>query len=897
MDARWACLALCLLLLPTLILVFLDRRAWPWDEAFYGTFSVSLFHVLVHSPLAWPSAMLHALGDRPPMIAWLGQLFVPLGYRVPLFQSALLLLTWIAQATSVVVLFLALRKMFQETPPALLASAIMATGPLFTALTTRFFVEPLQVLSIVWLFALTAYQRRMSRPVLFLQATAAVAFGLLVKTSTPLFAFPIGLFLIGASIRRGPAPAAPSWTSRGISCMSLAGAALMASGAFGWYAINHRAAVQHVIEASSGTLALYYGSQGSLLTKVSFWLTHFQRSYFCLPLSIAAILLAPRAIAVRLRHTGGWRRVDLLGLLSVVWIAVVLLLFSCNVNEDIRYLLGLAPYVAFALCWLAAHLESRILLIALGLGCLGQFIVVTAQDYGLMASQGRLSDYLQPYVRDERALRDSIFCAANTVESSPQHITIIGTQLADFNAEGVGFYHAVLLGGNGTKPSYPDYQGLSFLRTTGSEWRRVREGDYRYYVYRKHDPAQDADEFNRLSNPVFARVATSSEFHFRPDKSNDRVLVFERGHGGPRYTGLFKGFQGVTAEGSLPFGRMESPQIGDLVEGAPALAVAGWAVCPFGIAAIEIQLDGRRVADASTTRRPDVEKLFPGLPSTGYSASLSTDSLPTGVHEVAVLAHARDGGSRMLSRVPLVFGVSGFQGVNQEGRLPFGWLELPGIGESVEGGANLPLAGWAASASGIAAIEVQLDGRRVAGVTTRSRPDVEKAFPKSLATGYSASLATSSLPVGTHEIKVLVHARDGASRVLSRVPVVLKPSGLQGVSPDGDLPFGFLDTPRVGDSVEGGEPLMVAGWAAAASGVPTIEIQLDGRRAGGVATMSRPDVERGFPQFPSTGFSVTLPASSLPAGPHEITVLAHGRNGAARVLARVPVSTEAASSK
>ncbi len=204
-DVRWGYVVLCLLLLPTLILVFKHREVWYYDEAYYGLFSVSLFQNLMHSPMSWPTAMFHCLGGWQPALSWLGQFFVPLGYRLPLFQSALLLFVWITEAAAVALLFLALRRIFHNTLVALLASAAVATGPLFTGLAAYFLVEPLQLFAVVWLFALMAYRERMSGLVLGLQVTAAVTFGLLAKVSTPVFDFPclffVFLFLITEEAR------------------------------------------------------------------------------------------------------------------------------------------------------------------------------------------------------------------------------------------------------------------------------------------------------------------------------------------------------------------------------------------------------------------------------------------------------------------------------------------------------------------------------------------------------------------------------------------------------------------------------------------------------------------------------------------------------------------------
>src|SRR5437870_5531677 len=87
-----AAAALCLLLVPSTLVVLREDRLLPWDEAFYARGAVTLYDTLAHTPRAWPSAMKAALASRPPAIAWLGQLFVPVGIRLGNVTAGLQLL-------------------------------------------------------------------------------------------------------------------------------------------------------------------------------------------------------------------------------------------------------------------------------------------------------------------------------------------------------------------------------------------------------------------------------------------------------------------------------------------------------------------------------------------------------------------------------------------------------------------------------------------------------------------------------------------------------------------------------------------------------------------------------------------------------------------------------------
>jgi len=64
--------------------------------------------------------------------------------------------------------------------------------------------------------------------------------------------------------------------------------------------------------------------------------------------------------------------------------------------------------------------------------------------------------------------------------------------------------------------------------------------------------------------------------------------------------------------------------------------------------------------------------------------------------------------------------------------------------------------------------------------------------------------------------------------------------------------IGFLDTPAAESSV--GPVFMVAGWAADESGVDRVRIYLDDEPVATVpVTIARPDVDRAYPKYASTG--------------------------------------------
>jgi 4-amino-4-deoxy-L-arabinose transferase-like glycosyltransferase len=137
-----------LLVAPSLIWIFRDHSVWPWDPAWYGQVSVDLWSTLRLHPAKWSSAMVHAFGAKPPGIAWLGQLFVPFGYKFGNVRASLLLSSVACQIATVALLFAAGRKLTGSAVAGLATALLVAAGPLFVSMSHEFFAEPMQTLSI-----------------------------------------------------------------------------------------------------------------------------------------------------------------------------------------------------------------------------------------------------------------------------------------------------------------------------------------------------------------------------------------------------------------------------------------------------------------------------------------------------------------------------------------------------------------------------------------------------------------------------------------------------------------------------------------------------------------------------------------------------------------------------
>jgi hypothetical protein len=246
-----------LLAAPSFVWASVDRSIWPWDPAWYGETSVDLWATLRHNHYLWPKAMQHALGIKPPGIAWFGQFFVPLGGVLGSEQTALLVFQVLVQAASLAFLYAAARRV-DGRPFSIAAGVVLtASAPLFVSLSHDYFVEPLQTLSVVWVLFIMVSARRWHPSLTLAQLVAALAFGLLAKLATPLYQAAPAAVAVALSL---PALRSRAWGRWWLEKRFLASAVLAAVLAYGagrWYEVNFDAAwpTPSKIRASPGAVS------------------------------------------------------------------------------------------------------------------------------------------------------------------------------------------------------------------------------------------------------------------------------------------------------------------------------------------------------------------------------------------------------------------------------------------------------------------------------------------------------------------------------------------------------------------------------------------------------------------------------------------------------------------
>jgi hypothetical protein len=198
-----AAAALILMILPNLIWILLDRGMWVSDTALYGLSAVQLHHLWLDDPARWLEGAL-SVAPKPPVLAWVGHLFVPIGKWMGNIDSGLLLVNWLAQGLALAFLFLALVEYSRDQRCALAGCAAMASAPLFVEVSLQLYVQPVQMAAVCWFIYIMARSARWDRWTIVLQLISATSLAMLSTVSSLAFCVVPGAVSLAQATRKPP---------------------------------------------------------------------------------------------------------------------------------------------------------------------------------------------------------------------------------------------------------------------------------------------------------------------------------------------------------------------------------------------------------------------------------------------------------------------------------------------------------------------------------------------------------------------------------------------------------------------------------------------------------------------------------------------------------------------
>jgi 4-amino-4-deoxy-L-arabinose transferase-like glycosyltransferase len=392
-QRHFACLAavIVILLAPSAIWVLRDQSVWPWDQAVYGGWTLRTWQAKYAGPLGWLDAWLHVFPGRPPLIAWVGQLFVPFRHLTGGFESAMLLSNLAVAAGTLVLIYRLARECSATWMETMVALIACGGSTFFVGLTHQYLTELLQCFTTASMMfvACRAERRLVIRTVLLMLIAVSLSFA--AKASSAPFVLP---FLVYATlvliVTRGRAR--PAVGKR--DAFLFIAAAAIAAAIVAWYVINWEATVAHFIEATTGKEALFYGSPAVLSTKLRYWI-------LTLGVALSPITVIPAAICTVIMVGIGvavvrlWKvpvrdlifvaieNGTIFALVLAATILLTVLTFSLQINEDQRYVLSLIPMIAILLSWSLSVLRQKMLTAVFLCALAASTVVVNSFSFGL----------------------------------------------------------------------------------------------------------------------------------------------------------------------------------------------------------------------------------------------------------------------------------------------------------------------------------------------------------------------------------------------------------------------------------------------------------------------------------------------------------------------------------
>jgi hypothetical protein len=514
-------------LIPSLLWTVRDRKVWPWDQAWYGEVSVDLWYLFTHAPRRWLEMMATGLNMKPPGAVWLGQFFVPFRHTFGSVEAALLFSILLTQLAVLVLIYRISMEVAPDSPGiAYIAMASAAGAQIFVGLSHQYLVEPLQCLAIVWtvLIALRSTQWPPARTLIHL--ASAMLLGILAKASTPVYALvPICFILFTLSRRRQPWAFGAEWrrpASRALVCGFLLAAA---AGAL-WYAVNYRAVLQHIRDAT-GEIGLNYGFRAPLAQKYILWLRFLEQAFLdsYLGWMIGFLVLATGgAILVARAPFSHWRRRLLIGSLSVAQIAVVLFGFALNDMVETRYLYALLPYVTLVIVVLCSAARYRaVQAVALAI-CLAQWVTVNRASFEPAPVLKNQSAWLLPIVANSAAYQE-VSDVIRRTSVFPGH-NVVAVEEPWLNSNSMAFFDAKNRLSTGVRSHYTS---LGYAQKDSSAaMHRIEEFQARF-VITLDEPFQPAPNFvNLVSLAVLRELKSDEHFTRVPFPTEKGILIFER---------------------------------------------------------------------------------------------------------------------------------------------------------------------------------------------------------------------------------------------------------------------------------------------------------------------------------------------------------------------------------
>lgn len=522
-----------LLIVPNIAWIFMDNHVWPWDSAWYGQVSVDLYYQSTQSFSAWWHLMMHAFGIKAPAIAWFGQLFIPLSGIFGSIDRALLMFVLGVQFFTLVLLYkLLLRITKNDKGIALIGCISMASAPLFIGMGNQYFVESLQIFTVIAFLYIFVAMKTWNKYDVILSLLFIAPFAMIVKITAPLYIFLPALFMLPrlkTMLQQSTITAREYFGKIGNIVLYVLGSVLLFA-TISWYIENWTIIYSFMQLASSGSAAELYGSRAPFFDKLLLWLSFSQKSFF-FPITVYFVgalaglycfKLYTQKTAIKLKSV--FSEIPFISIASLV---LILVFFSFQINEETRYLLPALPYLIILLCWFVYRIANDGIRYATLTVFLIQFIVVQGISLNLI---GRYKEDVSVWITapyTDMARKNTIYSILDQtcVPESINMTNMIGVELPYMNANSISYY-ASQEKLNTNRTCY--YTSLGYAESdTDKAMKRMNDLKPPYFVGVSADKLPTNDAFNAVSLSSLEAIEKSLNFSEIKLQTADSVRIFK----------------------------------------------------------------------------------------------------------------------------------------------------------------------------------------------------------------------------------------------------------------------------------------------------------------------------------------------------------------------------------
>jgi len=518
-----------ILLIPSLVWIFLDNHVWPWDQAWYGEVSVTLYYNLTHSISLWPQAMMSAFGIKAPAIAWFGQFFVPLSNLVGSVDRALLLYIVLFQFLSLIFIYKIILFLTNKNKNlALLGMIILASAPLFIGMGHQYFVESLQLFAVVFTIFIFINIGTWNKYNSIIAFIIALSYAMLVKITSPLYIMPILALGFIYLIKNPQKESIKDYFKKRKNIILWILGILFSLAVISWYVINWNTIFQFMKLASSGEAAELYGTKDSFYNKFNLWITFFRQSFFVSILAYVVCLamgfFAIKHIA-RLKNINWKENFTNVFSVSLITIVITLIFFSFQINEETRYLLPLIPYVAIIICLMLNKAKASMVFIFMGL-FFGQYVFVNGVTLGLFEESQEINAWVTQMQPDKNNIKNVKYIVKKTCNRESEYkINMVGVEFPWLNANSLEYY-AMQSRLKTNIICY--YTSLGYAENNAENaWTRLETINPPFFIISNDKISKNLEAFNGASSQIVERIKNDPNFAQQSSSNSKNILIFK----------------------------------------------------------------------------------------------------------------------------------------------------------------------------------------------------------------------------------------------------------------------------------------------------------------------------------------------------------------------------------